>query len=383
MVFLFWLFMFLIFYAYIGYPLCLHIMAIFKSNQASDSEPSSNPSVSLLISTYNEEKVIEDKIVNSLSLNYPKELLEIIVVSDGSEDKTHEIVRRYEKKGVILRIYEGRIGKTACLNKAVPLCKGDIIVFSDANSKYESNAISYMVRKFEDKKVGLVTGTTKYVSKEDNNISGSVGIYSKIEIITKKLESQIGSCVGADGAIFAIRKQLYQPLKEYDINDFVIPLNIIRQSYRVVLEEHAFCIEKTTESISGEFKRQARITNRTLRAIFNNADMLNPFNFGIFSFEILSHKLCKSLVPYFMFAVLVISSIIVLSGLTGSLYIVILLGQLGFYLLAFAGFGVSFSEKKSSLISIPQTFTAMNLAIFWGWITYFRGETHTTWTTRR
>jgi len=382
-VFLFWLFMFLIFYAYIGYPLCLHIMAIFKSNQASDSEPSSNPSVSLLISTYNEEKVIEDKIVNSLSLNYPKELLEIIVVSDGSEDKTHEIVRRYEKKGVILRIYEGRIGKTACLNKAVPLCKGDIIVFSDANSKYESNAISYMVRKFEDKKVGLVTGTTKYVSKEDNNISGSVGIYSKIEIITKKLESQIGSCVGADGAIFAIRKQLYQPLKEYDINDFVIPLNIIRQSYRVVLEEHAFCIEKTTESISGEFKRQARITNRTLRAIFNNADMLNPFNFGIFSFEILSHKLCKSLVPYFMFAVLVISSIIVLSGLTGSLYIVILLGQLGFYLLAFAGFGVSFSEKKSSLISIPQTFTAMNLAIFWGWITYFRGETHTTWTTRR
>ena len=254
MVVLFWFSIFVILYAYFGYPLCLYIISFTKPRRKIETITSRNPKVSLLISAYNEENVIEDKILNSLSLNYPKDLLEIVVVSDASVDRTDEIVRFYIQKGVLLRSYEGRIGKTACLNKAVPLSKGDIIVFSDANSKYDRDAIKHLVKRFNDPKVGLGTGSTKYNSKNPNSVSGSVGAYSKIEEITKKLESKIGSCVGADGAIFAIRKQLYQPLKEYDINDFVIPLHIIRQGYRAVLVEHAFCTEETAKGISGDIE---------------------------------------------------------------------------------------------------------------------------------
>jgi len=377
---LFWSSLFIILYAYFGYPLCLYIISFTKPNRKIETITSRYPNVSLLISAYNEENVIEDKILNSLSLNYPKDLLEIVVVSDASEDRTDEIVRCYIQKGVLLRSYEGRIGKTACLNKAVPLSKGDIIVFSDANSKYDRDAIKHLVKRFNDPKVGLVTGSTKYNSKNPNSISKSVSAYSKIEEITKKLESKIGSCVGADGAIFAIRKQLYQQLKEYDINDFVIPLYIIRQGDRAVLEEDAFCVEELAKGIKGEFKRQARITNRTLRAIFSNIDMLNPFNFGIFSFELLSHKLLKFLIPYFML-MLLITNVFLLTN--SSLYSIFLACQLLFYLFGLTGFRDESARQRARLISVPQTFLATNMAILWGWVTYFKGETYTTWSSLR
>ena len=377
MVVLFWFSIFVILYAYFGYPLCLYIISFTKPRRKIETITSRNPKVSLLISAYNEENVIEDKILNSLSLNYPKDLLEIVVVSDASEDRTDEIVRCYIQKGVLLRSYEGRIGKTACLNKAVPLSKGDIIVFSDANSKYDRDAIKHLVKRFNDPKVGLVTGSTKYNSTKPNSVSGSVGVYSKIEEITKKLESKIGSCVGADGAIFAIRKQLYQPLKEYDINDFVIPLHIIRQGYRAVLVEHAFCTEETAKGISGEFHRQARITNRTLRAIFNNAEMFNPFKFGFFSFELLSHNIIKFSVPFFLIILFSTNLILITSA---PFYFLVFMGQSFFYLLACLGYrGKSFIR----IIDISQTFIIANLAILYGWITYFKGKTYTIWNSAR
>lgn len=383
MIYLFWFSIIFVFYAYLGYPLLLLLFTAVNKKKYPEQTGRVDdfyPKVTLLISAYNEEKVIEDKILNSLELNYPKELLEVVVVSDGSNDRTNEIATRYADKGVVLRYFEGRIGKTACLNKVVPLAQGEIIVFSDANSRYDKEAVKELVKHFADKKIGFVTGTTKYISNEADKALESIGIYTKIEQITKRLESETGSCVGADGAIFAIRKGFYQQLKDIDINDLVIPLNIIKQGYRGILEEKAFCIEKTAKNASGEFYRQVRITNRTIRAIVNNRELFNPLKFGIFSFQLLSHKICKLSVPFFLL-ILLLTNILLIKN--RPLYLLIFTTQFLFYSFALLGYVGKYFNGLSRLISASNTFTFANLAILLGWIKYIQGEKYTTWGTVR
>jgi len=370
----------MIFYAYIGYPLSLYLVSLIKRNQTNHPEEAAHHTVSLLISAYNEEKVIDEKIKNSLSLSYPPSLLEIVVVSDGSTDRTEEIVKQYSDQGVILRSYQGRIGKTACLNEAVPLAKGEIVVFSDANSRYDKNAIKELVRHFGDDQIGFVTGKTEYVSGNGSNVFSPINFYSKLEIFVKNLESKISSCVGADGAIFAIRKKLFKALSDADINDLVIPLKIIKQGYKGILEEKAFCIENSANGYKDEFRRQERITNRTIRAIFNDSDMLNPFKFGLFSFELFSHKISKFLVPFFMITLLIANLFLITKG---PFFLLFLTGQLAFYLLAVLGYFRKCWISLSKVISPCRTFLVVNLAILNGWVKYLKGDTYTTWTTLR
>lgn len=377
LLFLFWVSLFAISYAYLGYPLFLLLISRFWKQKTSKGFSNELPRVTLLISAYNEEKVIGDKIENSLLLDYPKELLEIIIISDGSDDRTEDKVRSYADRGVIYQSYPGRIGKTACLNKAVPLAKGDFIVFSDANSKYDSQAVRELVKHFYDEKIGFVTGHTRYVSAADDDKVLPIGIYSRIETLTKKLESEISSCVGADGAIFAIRKELYLPLSDSDINDFVIPLQIIRQGFRGVIEEKAFCTEETAKDAKGEYDRQVRITNRTIRAIFKNADMLNPFKYGFFAFELFSHKLLKFLSPCFVLTLFVSNALLINQG---TFYLITFIGQILFYTLAIFGYFAQHRNQISRVISFSETFTMTNLAMMMGWMTYLMGDTFTAWT---
>lgn len=384
MIYIFWFSIIFVFYAYFGYPLVLLLFSIFNNKKKYPEHEvrvdNYYPKVMLLISAYNEEDVIEAKILNSLELDYPKELLEIVVVSDGSSDRTNEIAAQYADKGIVLRYFEGRIGKTACLNEAVSLAKGEVIVFSDANSKYNKDAIRKLADHFSDETIGFVTGGTKYITEAGNGIANSIGLYSKIEQLTKVLESKISSPVGADGAIFAIRKGLYQPLKGYDINDLVIPLNIIKQGFRGIYEPEAFCIEKTSKGAKGEFNRQVRITNRTIRAIVNNRELLNPFNHGSFSFQLISHKVCKLLVPYFLI-LLFFTNILLIRG--EFLYTAALSGQIVIYLLSWLGYRGYGLNGLSKLINMSHTFINVNYAILWGWIKYIKGETYTTWNTSR
>jgi len=379
-VILFWSSGLFIFYSYMGYPLVLWLITLLKKRPLVVVKESYTPKVTLLISVYNEEKVIEEKILNTLNINYPRESIEVVVASDGSDDRTHEIVSMYADKGVRLRYYEGRIGKTACLNSAVPLAGGEIVVFSDANSKYDREAIRKLVNHFQDKKIGFVTGITKYFSKGDKSLSDSISLYWKVEIITKILESEIGSCIGADGAIFGIRKELYQPLKPYDINDLVIPLNVMEQGYRGRLESGAFCLEETGGGSKEEFKRQARIANRTIRAVVNHIHLLNPFKYGLLSFELFSHKVCRLFVPFLMLVVF-IANLILRTKTT--LYLIIFDAQLLFYLLAgFHNVGLGL-KVLSRLTSISHTFTMTNVAILTGWFKYLRGETSVVWVPSR
>ena len=370
----------MIFYAYFGYPILLWVIYLFASEPEPENRKGDLPRVSLLISAYNEEEAIKDKILNSLAIDYPRGQLEIVVVSDGSDDRTDEIANQYRDRGVLLRRYEGRIGKTACLNQAVPLSKGDFIVFSDANSRFKPKAIRELIGGFSHNKVGFVTGVTLYVQNVADRIPIAIGLYSKLEKLTKGLESRIGSCVGADGTIFAIRKHLYQPLRELDINDFVIPLNVVKQGYLGKLQDEAVCVEKTAKDSKDEYGRQVRITNRTIRAIFNHTDLFNPFKYGFFSIQLLSHKLTKFLVPFFMISLLVTNVLLVTAGY---FYVFSLAGQGVFYASAL----LKNNEKRKNglwrLTSLSHTFLMVNMAVLWGWVKYGQGETYTSWSPSR
>src|SRR2546427_11632846 len=358
---IFWVSLLAISYAYVGYPAVLWLVSRFGrlSERRGTGQGRHLPSVTMIVSAYDEEGVIGEKIENTLSLDYPRELLEIIVVSDGSSDRTGEIVLEFANKSIVLRHYEGRIGKTACLNRALPLAAGGIIVFSDANSSYEKGALKALLGPFQNNTVGFVTGWTKYGSG-DGAAPYSLGLYSRLELITKELESCLGSCIGADGAIFAIRKELYLPLKDYDINDFVIPLSINERAYRGVLQREAICFEKDAGSAKGEFQRQVRITSRTIRAIMNYRQLLNPFRFGLLSFELFSHKVCKFLVPLFMVALFVSS---LLLAERGGFFLMALIAQGVFYSVPGTAAFVPKGGLLSRVVEAARTFVVVNAAI--------------------
>ena len=190
----------------------------------------------------------------------------------------------------------------------------------------------------------------------------------------------IFSCVGADGAIFAIRRKLFRKLNDSDINDLILPLHVVRQGYRSILEEKAFCIEEISKTISDEGRRQSRITNRTLRALFNNIDLFNPLKYGIFSFELFAHKLLKFIVPYLLIALFLTNTFLIKSGW---IYAAIYLMQIAFYSLAVMGLYITNKSKIAGLVSIPMTFIMSNYAILYGWFSFFRGQTYTTWNISR
>lgn len=371
---IFWSSGFLLFYAYVGYPIVLWVLSAFSYRRQLEAETFHKPTVTLLISAYNEQSVIKAKIQNSLALDYPRHLLEIIVISDGSTDGTDDIVADYANHGVQLRRFEGRIGKTACLNNAVPLAKGEVIVFSDANSQYDKDALWRLMRRLVDHRVGFVSGRTTYRASNVN--TASISLYSKLEVLTKILESRIGSCIGADGAIFAIRKDLFRPLRSSDINDFVIPLSIIERGFQGKLASDAFCVEAAAGSIKDEFKRQVRITTRTIRAIFSYSNLFNPLKYGLISFELLSHKLFKLLGPLFLLLLFVTS--LALTA-TEPLYSVACTAQVFFYLMAGLYHSHISLPGLSKIMSPAHTFTMVNIAILMGWIQYFRGETYMSW----
>ena len=378
---IFWCSLFSVFYAYLGYIGLLWAITLIKNDPV--KKESITPSVSLIISVYNEENILSRKIENALDLNYPRHLLEIAIISDGSTDESNDIIRKYAQRDRRIRPYIAprNKGKTACLNDFVPKLRGEVILFSDANSFYHKDLIFKIVRSFADDRVGFITGSTKYFTSFGGKEIEATNLYSRLEKITKAFESKIGSCVGADGAVFAIRRHLYKTLGPHDMNDFGMPLNIIKQGYRGVLDHQVYCCEEAAATMKGELRRHIRITNRTVRAILNHADLLNPLKYPIFSFQILSHKLFKLLVPFFM--LLLLFSNIVLAVRGSHFYQVCVVFQIVFYGCAFFQRPAPVKSGIGRIFALCHSFVYINGAIFWGWVTYLSGETYSTWTPER
>lgn len=279
-------------YVYAGYPLILQLLVWIRGARPV-RRGSALPRVSLVISAYNEADVIREKIENALALDYPKGLLEIVVVSDASSDGTDEIVQAYAARGVRLLRQEERRGKTAGLNAVVPTLSGGIAVFSDANAMYEADAARKLVRNFEDPEVGCVTGEARYLKGDRSAADVTERAYWNYEIWIKRLETSVGSMVGGDGAIYAIRKALWQPLPDNAINDFLNPLQIVAAGWRGVYEPEAICYEATAAGIRREWRRRVRIVSRSWRAVFQAPGVLNPSRVGFFAFCLLSHKVLR------------------------------------------------------------------------------------------
>jgi cellulose synthase/poly-beta-1,6-N-acetylglucosamine synthase-like glycosyltransferase len=292
MVALFLLSLLAIAYVYAGYPVALRALVRLRGARPVSRRPI-EPRVALVISAFNEAPVIAGKIENALALDYPADRLRIAVVSDASTDDTDETVRRYADRGVRLVRMAERRGKTAGLNAAVPQLDAEIIVFTDANAMFRPDALRMLIRNFADPSVGCVTGEAKYVAGDGTVADAGERRYWSYEGNLKRLESEIGSMVGGDGAIYAIRAPLWRTLPETAINDFLNPLQIVAAGWRNVYEPDAVCFEETAGEFRREYRRRVRIVSRSWRAVFQAEGVLNPFRVGLFAWCLFSHKVLR------------------------------------------------------------------------------------------
>lgn len=281
-------------YVYVGYPLVLLVLAKILRREVKRADVT--PSVTLLISAYNEEEVVARKLENSLALDYPQDRLTILVISDASVDGTDRIVQSFASRGVALLRMPERGGKTAGLNTAVQQAQSDIILFSDANILYQKDVVRALVRNFADPTIGCVTGDSRYLEGAGSAAHVQENSYWGYERFIRALESTIGSTVGGDGAIFAIRRELYTPLRPDAINDLMIPLQIVLRGYRAIFEPAAVGIEPSAGHFKGEFRRKRRIVNRSWRCVMSMPQVLSRGAGALFAWQVWSHKVLRWLV---------------------------------------------------------------------------------------
>ena len=367
-------------YVYAGYPALLWLASRCKRPHG-QGDAGHEPSVTLVISCYNEADVIARKLENSLALDYPGNKLAILVVSDGSDDGTDNIVKGFADKGIRLIRQEGRLGKTMGLNLAVEAADSEIIVFSDANAMYDTQAVRYLVRHFSHEKVGYAVGAALYTDADTGASAHNENLYWRYELAIKTWESRLHSVVGGDGAIYAIRSRLWQPLQQRDINDFVNPLQIIAQGYRGRFEPRAQCFEETAGSFDKEIARKERIVNRSIRGLMRVKSVMNPLKTGVFSSMVISHKLLRWLIPYFL--VLGVAGSALLASQSLALFQLITLGSLGLLLLATTGQLWREKTRLPTLLSLPYYFVMVNAYAMKGIYKALRGETQVTWNSAR
>jgi len=334
----------------------------------------------MLISAYNERGVIEGKIQNTLALDYPPDLLTNLIVSDCSDDGTDEIVLRYASQGVQLVRLSERLGKSIGLNLGVQKAAGEILIFSDANAIYQPDAIGLLVRHFSDPRVGYVVGNARYTERSSKTASeASEGLYWKLETWLKEKESDFGSVVGGDGAIYAMRRELYTPLRLTDINDFLNPLQIIVRGYRGVYEPSAICFEEASDTFEKEFRRKVRIVSRSLNAVRRAPRVLLPWTQPRHWLALISHKILRWFAPLFLFIALIAN----LTLWPSPFYRVTACLQLGFYLLAAIGWAVESRGAAPRFLYLPYYFSLINWASMLGIFKCLTGSLTPTWQTIR
>ena len=379
---LFWGACALVVYAYIGYPLFITFISFFVVDKVNSSDI--EPFVSLIIAAYNEERDISKKIENSLRLEYPKEKFEIIVTSDGSTDKTDDIVKRYEnnKEGIKVTLHrvEGRLGKTAAQNSAVKIAQGEIVVFSDAASLYDRGAIRALVRNYADPTVGAVSGMYKYINKTGASVGFATILFWNFENFIKSRQTRIKTVTGCCGCIYSVRKDLYTELPPTIISDLVEPLTILKKRYRIVFEPQALAYEETTEKPKDEFRMRVRVIVRGMNGLLYMRSLLNPFKYPFVSFQLLSHKVLRWMVPVFCIVILTSSCFV---STDNRLYRLFLAPQLLFYALALLGVLMEKWGIRIKLFYLPMYFAIVNTASLVSMVKVFRGENIVIWQTQR
>lgn len=374
----FWGCLAVMFYHFAGYPLVVHLLSRLPAARHRVVTPSDWPSVDLIIAAYNEEAVIAGKIRNALSLDYPADRYRIVVVADGSTDRTPDIVASFANAGVVGLHDPQRRGKSHALNRAVALSSADVVVLSDANNDYAGDAIRRLVASLMQPGVGGVTGAKRIVADASRAASTGDSLYWRYESHIKSAESLIGGTVTGDGEIFAIRRAMYREIPPDIINDdMYLSLRIVEDGYRVLYEPDAIAMEQASLTIAEDFNVKARmiagglqLVVREWRAMFTN---------GWFSVRFFSHKILRWTMPLFLAGAALANMLL----LDMPLYRLLFAAQIGFVALAGIGAWLQRRGHAGLLFYVPCYFLAMNAAAAAGMLRFVRGRHTTLWTKAR
>jgi cellulose synthase/poly-beta-1,6-N-acetylglucosamine synthase-like glycosyltransferase len=376
----YWSLLFLIWYTFVGYAFALLLLVGLKRVVTSKKEAqplTELPAVTLLIAAYNEEDFIKNKLDNALALDYPKDKLNLLVVTDGCSDRTPEIVASY--KGIQHFHSDERKGKLAAVDRVMPHVTTPITVFSDANTLLNKAAILNIVKHYANEKVGVVSGEKRILSKTKDQAAGAgEGFYWKYESKLKKWDFDLYSTVGAAGELFSIRTDLHQQIPgDSIIEDFCLSMKIVQQGYIIAYEPDAYAIETASASAGEELKRKIRIAAGGMQSIIRFSSLLNPFRYGILSFQYFSHRVLRwSVAPFSLILVVIINALL---WNQGPVYRTLMIAQVFFYGCAAVGYFLQGRSIKLKVFFIPYYFCMMNYAVIAGIFRYFRGEQSAVW----
>lgn len=377
---LFWICIFIVFYSYIGYGIVIYIVVKIKNTLTSKVkfDTSFEPEVTLVVPCFNEAEYIEEKIQNSLELDYPKDKLKLIFISDGSSDDTPQRIKKYSS--VIALHEDKRSGKAAAMNRAMKFVTTPIVVFCDANTTLNKEAIRELVKHYKDEKVGAVTGEKRIIStnKEGASTAGE-GIYWKYESLLKKLDSDFYSVVGAAGELMSYRTNLYKELPSDSLlDDLMQSMQIAIDGYRVIYEKNAWAAETASANVKEELKRKIRISAGAWQSMLRLGKAFNPFhNFNLF-FAFISHRVLRwTLAPFSLLILLIANVFLALDSNT--LYTTILVLQIAFYALALLGWYFENKRIKVKVLFVPYYFFIMNLCVYLGLFRFLKGKQSVSW----
>lgn len=382
MIIAFWISLFIIIYTFVGYGFILFILVRIKrlfSKRFQFNINANLPTVTILVAAYNEESIIEEKIQNTLDLDYPREKTQIIFITDGSSDSTPAIVSVH--KDILLLHSDLRTGKMAAIKRAMPSVANEIIVFTDANTFLNKGAIKELVKHYQNPKVGAVAGEKRIMVEElaDASSAGE-GFYWKYESLLKKWDYELYSNVGAAGELFSIRTNLYQPVEsDTIIDDHMIAMRIAENGYIIAYEPGAYAMETASANTKEELKRKIRIAAGGIQSILRLKKAANPFHFPILTFQYISHRVLRwTITPFLLIGTLILNAIIVYQT-RNSFYELVLIAQVAFYLLSLLGM---FFERKNIRIKaffIPYYFCVMNYAVIAGINRFYRKNQSAAW----
>jgi cellulose synthase/poly-beta-1,6-N-acetylglucosamine synthase-like glycosyltransferase len=377
MQYIFWISLILIVYTYFLYPVILKSLNWKRSTEVTGKESMELPRVSVILSVYNESKVLQRKLDNLSALEYPAGKIEVVIGSDGSVDDTNKILKNSSLTNLRYSIIERRRGKAAVLNDLVNISTGDILIFTDANTIFQNDAIVKLVKHFGDKSIGGVCGNLKLSSDGLPREEFGEPWYWSYENSIKKMESDFYTVAGASGGIYAIRKILFSPVpvNKAIVDDFLIPLQAVKKGYRVIYEPRARAFEQATGSVINEFKRKVRIGASNFSTIAEYKSLLDPKK-GFIAFALWSHKIIRWFVPFFLLIFFISSAW--LSSYSG-FYELIFIGGLLFLFLGIFGLIGEIFHVSTGIFGLPYYFLAMNFALLIGFIRFLFGKQKPTW----
>jgi biofilm PGA synthesis N-glycosyltransferase PgaC len=379
---LFWISLFIVFYTFLGYGIILYflirIRRMVKGRRVYPSLDQDFPTLTLVVAAYNEESLMEVKIQNTLKLNYPGEKLNLLFVTDGSTDRTPDVIAQYPQ--IQLMHSPARNGKIMAIHRAMHEVNTEIVVYTDANTFLNRDALLLIARHYADPTVGAVSGEKRVMQDDISDATAGEGFYWKYESALKKWDSELYSVVGAAGELFSVRKSLYKEVEPDTIlDDFMISMLIAQDGYRIIYEPDAYASELSSDNIKEELKRKVRIAAGGIQSIVRLKKLMTPFEHPLLWFQYISHRVLRwTITPFLMILVFILNIIICLQS-DQVIYFITLFGQIIFYGAALAGWLLETRRIKIKALFVPYYFCVMNYAVIAGINRYLKGSQSAAW----